>query len=125
MILAAEIVYTFGILFFKASALCLLGRIFPGRSFARILWALGLFVLAYSLIQTFAIIGTCVPIEAIWNPSVQGHCININDVYLVCSSLNIATDVVILAIPMPKLWRLKISTTQKVQLTVFFALGSR
>ena len=115
--------YTAGILSFKASALCLLQRIFPGRRFRQTLWAIGIFVLAYSLVQIFATIFQCTPIKAIWDPSVKGRCIKTNDVYLVCSSLNIATDVIILAMPMPKLWKLQISRTEKMQLSIIFALG--
>lgn len=110
-------------MFFKLSALFLLERIFPGRKFRHILWGIGAFVLAYSLAQTFGIIFTCVPVSAIWNPSVKGRCINSDDLYLACSSFNILTDFVILGLPMPKLWKLKISTTQKIQLTITFALG--
>lgn len=123
MTLAAEIIYSSGILSFKASALCLLQRIFPGRSFRRALWAIGSFVLAYSLVQIFAIIFQCLPIKAIWDTSIEGRCINVNDVYLVCSSMNIATDVIILAMPMPRLWKLRISQTEKLQLCIIFALG--
>ena len=124
MITAVDICYTFAILFFKVSALCLLQRIFPGRSFKRQLWAVGAFVLAYSLVQTFGIIFTCIPISATWDPSVKGRCIKVDDLYLVCSSFNIATDFVMLSLPMPKLWKLNVSKTQKIQLTTFFALGS-
>ena len=110
-------------MFFKLSALFLLERIFPGRDFRHALWGIGAFVLAYSLAQTFGIIFTCVPVSAIWNLSVKGRCINSNDLYLACSSFNIATDFMILGLPMPKLWKLKIPTTQKIQLSLMFALG--
>ena len=110
-------------MFFKLSALFLLARLFPGRSFRYTLWGIGAFVMAYSLAQTFGIIFTCVPVSAIWNPDVKGRCINSDDLYLACSSFNIATDFVILGLPMPKLWRLNVSITQKIQLTLIFALG--
>ena len=122
--LAAEIMYTSGILSFKSSALCLLQRIFPGRRFRQGLWAVGSFVLAYSLVQTFSIIFECTPVEKFWDQSVKGRCINENDVYLVCSSLNIATDVIKLAMPMPKLWKLQMFRTEKIQLSIIFGLGA-
>ena len=108
---------------FKTSALFLLQRLFPGRGFRLTLWAIGSFVLAYSLTQILGILLTCIPINAIWDPSVDGRCIDTIDVYLVCSSFNIATDVLILALPITKLWNLQISTSQKGQLCAFFALG--
>ncbi len=87
-------------------------------------WAIGSFVLAYSLDQTFSIIFECTQVKKFWDQSVKGRCINENDVYLVCSSLNIATDVIILAMPMPKLWKLQISRTEKIQLSIIFGLGA-
>ena len=120
---AGEIMYSWAILLFKVSALCLLQRIFPGRKFQHILWGVGAVVLAYTVTQTFRAIFTCVPINAAFAPSVKGRCINIVDLFLVCSSLNIAADFVILSLPMPKLWRLNVSKTHKVQLTFIFALG--
>lgn len=38
-------------------------------------------------------------------------------------ALNAATDVIIICIPIPVLWRLKVSNTQKIQLSAIFALG--
>ena len=80
-------------------------------------------VIAYSLVQIVSIVLTCIPLEAIWNPQVKGHCINVDDIFIVCGAFNIATDVILLSLPMPKLWKLQISRTQKAQLTVLFLLG--
>ncbi|KAL8819759.1 MAG: hypothetical protein Q9223_001887, partial [Gallowayella weberi] len=123
-LIACEVIYTFAIAFFKASMLFLLDRIFPGKKFRRILTAIGVFIMAYSITQAVCAVFECTPVRRAWSPEVEGTCINIDDVFLVCSALNIATDFLILCLPMPKLWRLKISTVQKVQLTAIFATGS-
>lgn len=103
--------------------LCLLQRLFPGRKFGWLLWGVGTVVTAYTITQFMCVLLQCVPVEAIWNPKVTGHCIPLDNVFIVCSSFNIATDFTILVLPMPQLWKLKITAKQKVQLTLLFLLG--
>ena len=125
VVLAAEVIYTWGIISFKMSALFLLRRIFPGKKFKNALYTVGAFVLALSVTQTFGIIFTCIPVSAIFNPMIKGRCIDQNNLFLVYGALNIASDVVILALPLPKLWKLNVSTTRKIKLTCVFTLGGR
>ena len=124
VIYATGIIYTFGTFLFKVSALCLLGRIFPGRRYRWILWATGVFASTYTTIQIFGILFACVPISANWYPSIAGRCIDLTKLFLACSSCNIATNFILVHLPMPQLWRLKITTAQKFQLTTIFVLGN-
>ena len=103
--------------------LFLLRRIFPQRQFFYALCVTGAIISAYTLTQIASVLLHCVPYAALWNPKVPASCINLDDVILVCSSFNIATDVAILILPMPQLWRLKITKRQKLQLTFIFLLG--
>ena len=79
--------------------------------------------MATQIVQIFSGIFQCVPIEAAWNPAVEGHCINLSTVLVVGASMDIVTDFVILLLPMPQLWCLQVSTKQKIQLTGIFLLG--
>ena len=124
IVFATMLLYTWAIFRFKVSALCLLQRIFPGSGFERVIWVVGGVVLIYSLLQTLGIIFPCVPIKATWDHSIKRRCINKIALYLVCSILSIVTDVIILCLSMLQLWRLHMSTTQKFQLTMIFALGN-
>ena len=115
--------YTMSIFVVKLSMLFLLHRIFPARAFLYRLLAIGSVILAYTLVQIICVIVHCIPFAALWDPTVPARCINLDDVILVCSSFNIATDVAILCVPMPELWNLKVTTRQKIQLSVIFLLG--
>ena len=65
------------------------------------------------------------PVSAVWDPTVPNpRCIDLDKGLIVCSSINIATDVIMLTLPLPKLWALKISTEKKIQLMGIFLLGS-
>ena len=91
--------------------------------FKRILVALGGFIVAYSLAQVFFDIFQCVPISSAWNRSETGKCVPYGALVLAMGIVNIVTDVIILILPMPLLWRLKVSNPRKWMLTIMFSLG--
>lgn len=118
-----EILYSLSIFVIKISWLFLLHRIFPGKRLLHITWAIGSVITAYTIVQIVCVVLHCIPFRALWDPQVPARCINLDDVFILCASLNIGTDVAILCLPMPELWKLKVSTRQKVQLTSMFLLG--
>ncbi len=64
----------------------------------------------------------CIPLEAIWNPAVQGTCTSLS-VNIGNSVLHIVTDFAIFILPIPSLIKLKIDKKQKIGLMVVFSLG--
>ncbi|KAH6656129.1 hypothetical protein BKA67DRAFT_658011 [Truncatella angustata] len=68
---------------------------------------------------------TCIPIAALWDPSVTGVCnpIGPDAQFYMASIGNIVTDVVILILPIPVVWRLSLRRPQKMVLFVVFGLG--
>ena len=110
--------------FIKASILCLYHRIFfVSRRFRIMLWAVGIFVLGYSVAQTLTAIFACVPIPALWDPSVKGRCLNVDLAATIMAAFNVLTDFAILILPMPMLWQLQIPTQEKLQIMGIFLLG--
>lgn len=65
----------------------------------------------------------CLPIRADWNPSVQPRCVNLDVELIILSSINVVTDVTLLALPMPLVWRLQASRSRKLQVSFTFLLG--
>lgn len=121
--LAAEILYVAAIMVIKISILLLYCRIFPDRRFHRWVYAMGAFVVAYSVAAFFAFLFQCVPLAAGWDLSVQGTCINIGMAFTVFGAINVITDAAILAMPLPQLWRLNTTTARKLQLVAVFLTG--
>ena len=118
-----EVLYGQDIFLIKLSWLFLLHRIFPGKHLLCLTWAIGSFVTAYTIVQIVCAVFQCVPIRALWNLEVPDRCINVVDMFVLCGSLNVATDVSILYLPMPQLWNLKVNNTRKIQLTIMSLLG--
>ncbi|KAI9850261.1 MAG: hypothetical protein M1838_005944 [Thelocarpon superellum] len=67
---------------------------------------------------------SCFPAVAFWDLSIQGRCVDMTALYYAASGINIATDLVILFLPMPIIWRLNVAQRQKNVLCTMFLLGS-
>lgn len=72
----------------------------------------------------FAAAFQCTPRVKIWEPWVDGYCINIFLVQLLVSIPSILCDIAILCLPLPHVLRLKTNLTQKIFLVIMFMLGS-
>ena len=64
----------------------------------------------------------CIPLRALWDPSVPGTCLGVA-VNIGNSVLHIITDFFIFLLPIPTLLKLKINTKRKIGLIVVFSLG--
>lgn len=121
---ATEVLYPSPIALVKISTLLLYGRIFPGQTFKRMLWALGLFISTYSAIWTVTTIFQCRPISRVWDPTTNAECIDSTIVWAIMGSLNVLTDILVLCLPLPKLWRLQMRRRIKLQVIAIFSIGS-
>ena len=66
----------------------------------------------------------CFPMEKAWNPNVPGWCNNL-EAHLVYGGLpNTATDIAMLILPIPTIWKLKAERHVKVGLMATFLVGS-
>ena len=123
-VVATEVMYSPAIAAVKFSVLLLYRRLFPNRHFRIVLWCVGIVILCYTITQTLVIVFACQPVKAAWDPFVKGTCVRVNVNAIIIGSLNVITDVVTVILPMPLLWRLKISLEQKLQLMGIFLTGS-
>ena len=77
------------------------------------------FTTAAALVNIFQ----CSPVEAAWNPSIPHKCVNLQAMLKVISVEDVLTDVLILCLPLPMVWQLKMSTKLKWQITGMFLVG--
>ncbi|KAJ6078813.1 hypothetical protein N7467_008566 [Penicillium canescens] len=120
---AAIPMYNASLAFTKFSILFQYLRIFPGRSFRFACYIMMAIVATYS---TWAIISgyvNCVPVAKFWNHDLPGSCLSFEAVWFFNASMNIATDVSLLLLPMPLLSKLQLPRMQKLALMGVFAIG--
>ena len=121
--LAAEILYNPAIATTKLSIILFYRRLFPVRTFVIVLWCVFAFVAAYSTTAALVNLLQCLPIGADWDPNITPKCVNLDVELIILSSINVVTDVAILCLPMPLVWRLQTSRVRKLQVSGVFLLG--
>lgn len=125
LLFANELLYHLGLTLAKSSAVLFFYRIFDvGGSWyywsLRVTHGLVWLWLPASWLTT---IFSCSPVEKYWQPWLPGTCLNQESIWLGITIPNLLLDLVILLLPLPKLWKLKIKPAQKLLLTGVFLLG--
>ncbi|KAI2464683.1 hypothetical protein F4781DRAFT_58118 [Annulohypoxylon bovei var. microspora] len=108
----------------KASILLLYLRIFGNTKWLR--WACRFMltcVVMYCIASVTATIFQCTPVTKAFDKSLKGTCINNGHFWYANAGFSIATDIIILILPMPLVYALQITRVQKAALIVVFALG--
>lgn len=109
----------------KISILLFYIRIFSFRNFRALAYVVAGIVISHGIGVFFAAIFQCSPIAYTWNKTiVGGSCFDQEAFYRYVSPPNIVTDVLILVMPLPYVWKLHTQVGQKVALTGVFLLGS-
>lgn len=122
-LVVAEILYVFNLVWTKLSILFMYYRIFHFPYFKRWAYGIAAFIICWVITITFLFIFICVPVEKLWYPQLPGRCIDQVATWIANATSTIATDLVILILPMPQIWKLQLRTSEKVGLTIAFGLG--
>lgn len=122
-LLITEIIYAWNLCWTKLSLLFMYYRIFHFRFFKKRAIIVGCFVIMWAITISFLFTFICVPVQKLWKPDIEGHCVDELGVWLANASCTIFTDIVILCLPMPQVWKLQLKTPEKLGLTLVFGLG--
>ena len=67
----------------------------------------------------------CQPISAIWDPwHSAGDCLNITTLVVYCCVSNIVIDALLVLLPVPMIWNLRMQRDQKFRIYFMFVLGT-
>lgn len=124
MFYIAQIFYKLTINLTKTSILLLYRRIFIQQWFCYSCNTMICIVLAYCIATTVASIFQCTPVPLAWDKSIHhGTCISMIKNWYANAGFAIATDVLILGLPMQPIWTSRLPINQKRALMLVFALG--
>ncbi|KAH6668388.1 hypothetical protein B0J14DRAFT_600636 [Halenospora varia] len=116
--------YNLGTLFIKVSILLFYLRLTQSRRIRTVTYIVMFISVGYCLIGAFALVYTCKPIRKYWDFSTPGTCINSGVLFLCGAALNVATDVVMLLLPIWLLWPLRLPAREKIGVTIILMMGS-
>ena len=123
IVYAYQLTYGFTITLVKACILMFYHRTFVSHGFRRTVWGMAAFILLYFVPFTTAAIFQCRPLRLAWNKTLDGVCIDYVAYFKAASIVNLVTDVLLLVMPLPVVWRLNITPRQKIAVTGIFTLG--
>ncbi|KAJ5690036.1 hypothetical protein N7462_004428 [Penicillium macrosclerotiorum] len=118
-----SILYTLCIASIKLSILMLYRRLFPVKAMNIGVKIVSSIVVLWAACGILAGCFTCIPTKKLWSPEVPGGCMDLGKFYYGLQIPNIATDAIILFMPMHTVWGLPISRAQKVGLSAIFVVG--
>lgn len=123
-----QVVYIAALPLVKISILLLYNRLFPDRWFRWLSYGIGVFLICWFLAFEPATIWQCKDIAANWDVTsgtdVLSMCIDENTMYNFYSAFNLATDIIVMAMPWPYVYKLQLPLKKKCQLFAVFLLGS-
>lgn len=78
--------------------------------------------IAYLPIQILKTI-ICSPISAYWDIKMHGHCMNQRKTFISDVSLAVLSDFIILVVPIPLVWRLRMTLARKLKIMALLCAG--
>jgi hypothetical protein len=119
-----QIVYAIGLTIIKISILLLYRSLFPTRGMRLATNIIVGVCLAWGVESSLVGILSCLPVNAFWDSSIKNaHCINTNAFFIANSTPNVFIDIIILVLPVRKVFALKMVKRQKIVVTGMFSLG--
>ncbi|KAJ4367472.1 hypothetical protein N0V83_007055 [Neocucurbitaria cava] len=109
----------------KMSILVSYFRIAPEKSlFRKLVWGTFALVVAAFVVFLVALWVQCIPISSYWKLSANHRdCISEGPPLVVQSTLNVVTDFMIYALPIPTLFSLSLPWSQRIGLVILFSVG--
>jgi hypothetical protein len=112
--------------FVKISIIVFLQRILGTiTSFRVVSNCLIIFIALWAVVALLVNIFQCNPVQFYYDKTLKdGHCMHGQTKFFqAMGSIALVEDVTILLLPVPIVWRLKITTRQKIAVTIVFSLG--
>jgi hypothetical protein len=124
VLFAFVVLYVLTIPLIKLSVLLFYRRIF-GMTYP--IWFCVFLTIGYFLSGTIAFLACCRPVSYFWTQFAErsgGKCVfNLYPFYVSHAAINVATDGIILLVPIPIVWKLQMRWTQKLMLSGIFLVG--
>ncbi|KAL0942709.1 uncharacterized protein CTRU02_200595 [Colletotrichum truncatum] len=120
-----QMVYIFTQVAAKTSICCFYSRVFTTITRIHLITrGFILFLLIHGLVFTLLIVFQCLPVQSIWDRSIEGQCLNISAIGYAGAACSILEDVVLFVIPIPELLKLQLSRKKKIALVFMFSVAS-
>ncbi|KAF2796780.1 hypothetical protein K505DRAFT_372933 [Melanomma pulvis-pyrius CBS 109.77] len=108
----------------KLSIAFLYKRIFATYAFRMLTWGTIVMLAAWTIAFTLVNIFPCYPISNAWTTESTDGCVNFPAMYTAAVASNVATDIIVMLIPIYNVWNLHMPMRRKLGVVSIFCLGS-
>lgn len=125
-LVVGPLLYSFAVLFSQFGILSIYLQFFTERAYRHSCHAMGLFIIASFLGFVIPTLVQCRPLQFAWDKSIRdGTCpVNFSKLTLYAGLPNLVTDIVMLLLPLPYIYRLPTDRRTKISLAANLGLGS-
>lgn len=109
--------------FSKLSVLLMYTALIPNVSLTRWACAIGLFIILWNVGNILGGLLICRPLARNWDFAIPGTCGSQINYYFSMGVINIITDIFLIALPMPYLYRLNLETRKKALSMALLSIG--
>ena len=118
-----QIIFACAISVTRFSLLVFYHRLFPVKRFTIIAIIIGVVLIIWWIGFLFAIVFSCRPIASYWNKAIVDRCINEHTLSWGITGSELGVNVIMLVLPIPWLWDLRLAWSKKLALIGIFLLG--
>ncbi len=118
-----QILFATAISVTRMSLLLFYHRLFPVRRFTIVAVITGCIMIGWWIGFIFAIIFSCQPVASFWNKAIPGHCISEKSLSWGITGSELGANILMLVLPIPWLWDLRLALSKKFALIGIFMLG--
>ncbi len=124
MFVVIEVLGILAVTLVKVSALHLFMVIFENRRFHQVAYAVLCFIILYGIAFTITTFASCRPFAFNWDKTMKdGVCVDTSKYFVAQTTSGVLLDALVVALPMPMLWGLKMRVQKKISLTCIFGMG--
>ena len=80
-------------------------------------------ITGYVIASAISEVLSCVPVSKQWDPTEPGTCVDYNSYCQAIGLIHVIFDLGIVILPMPLIWKLQTTRSNKIVLTVLLCLG--
>ncbi|KAF4980833.1 hypothetical protein FZEAL_3249 [Fusarium zealandicum] len=131
IVYAEPFVYALAVTSVKVSILLLYRRPFPlgidkNRLYTISFWIASFLTTVYPFVLWITMACACSPVSHFWNQYLgsTGTCIDVKLFFLVLGIMNMMNDIIILTVPIPRIWTLHMTNKTKISIIGIMLLGS-
>ena len=124
---AGGVLYGCCIFFIKLAILLQFIEIFvPIRRTGTFYWTCLILIIVnflFYFISFFLEVFSCSPVKKYHMPWIEGTCMNYNVLNVAASSVNAASDIIILILPQVRIWNLQMPLSRRIAVSAVFLIG--